>query len=77
MFYLRYTLNFLLVFFFGFKLAQSYYVDVCKEVGWDFIEEKVLSKEFAQANEKIGGPYDMKKLKALQSNIATKCIRRF
>jgi hypothetical protein len=69
-------LLYLHVFLFGFKVAQDYGLDQCKEAGWAFIEEVVMSKKDVKESV-FGEEYALKKLRYLQANIATKCITRF
>lgn len=79
-FFIKYTFVFCLIsgwsFFFGFKTAQDYGLDMCKKAGWQFIEEKVFPKRMIKESI-FGEEYAQKRLNHLQANIATKCIANF
>ena len=70
------VLLFCMVFFFGFKVAQDYGLDQCKEAGWAFIEEKIFPRRLVKESI-FGEEYALEQLRHLQANVATKCIMRF
>ena len=63
----------------GFLVGINYQKKIdlwqCKLAGWDFIEEVVLDRKFAE-NHPRGKKYGIGLLMDLQANIATKCIVR-
>jgi hypothetical protein len=62
-------LVFCLGFSFGYKLFQEDGLEICKEAGWEFIEEEF---DWNKYNEN-----DMRILRRMQSQLSTNCIVRF
>ena len=59
----------------GTNYQKKFDLQHCKEAGWVFVEQVIISRDFAQSHPR-GKEYGMRLLLNLHANIATKCINR-